>query len=328
MSASLSLSSNLMTDSHSEPGNSGSPITNFNPSLTSGATSKKPKLSLQTTSLGNTYGSLTRGLAADQQAIYTPTTTNTLANTWDLSYRPSPILRTESPKPPQLSRLQTQIKQEDQPYSLTLPFGIRSILKNSPLQARASSVSASPRESRRKLFFPQPKKVNFRRNLEDVIHTTRYVARHSDLSSSEDDSSSETASNVEAQTEHSSSQTSPPPTRKRKDRRDSGVSVDSTNTEEQSISSQDVTAVRPIKNCKRRKWQWSLPARENTSSAEQAEQQLSDECSSETQDEEDAECEQVSSPTELEEATEEDRRPTIIGSSSSNKAQSDSDTDR
>lgn len=212
--------------------------------------SKRPKLSLQTTSLSGTYGSLTRGLGPNTaQSTYTPTTTNTLSNTWDLTIRPSPILRTESPRP------KTQAPQ--QPYFLSLPFGIKSILKNSPLPPRQGSVSASPRESRRKVFFPQPKKVLFRSDLEETIETSRYVSRHYDLSSSEDEADEPRLSPTSTSAGSTPGLHSPPPSRKRKHRRDSGICVD---IPEEKPPFEDAGRSMKAKSrgCKRRRWQWTL----------------------------------------------------------------------
>lgn len=226
---------------------------------------KRPKLSLQTTSLTSTYGSLTRGIAPNTtQATYTPTTANTLSNTWDLSIRPSPVSRTESPRP--LSQVRSQAVQ--QPYTYSLPFGVKPILKNSPLPPRAASVSASPRESRRKVFFPQPKRVLFKQDLEEIIETKQYVVKHSDLTSSGDETSddepqSEPTDLAENEITPSTYHNSPPPNRKRKVRRDSGIAIEPeaessaqlTTTTDQA---DDETAIsRPPLPCKRRKRQSS-----------------------------------------------------------------------
>lgn len=229
--------------------------------------SKRPKLSLQTTSLTSTYGSLTRGVAPNTtQGIYTPTTANTLSNTWDLAIRPSPVSRTESPRP--LQQVRSQAGQ--QPYAYSLPFGVKPILKNSPLPAKAPSVSASPRDSRRKVFFPQPKRVSFRQNLEEVIETKQYVVKHSDLTSSEEESSGdesqgEATSLTDTDNASSTYHTSPPPNRKRKVRRDSGISID-TKTEASvpatatatatidETTTDDNSTIKLPPPCKRRKW--------------------------------------------------------------------------
>lgn len=259
---------NHMTGAHGQSACSGlpdSPAGGPSPS-----SNRRPKLSLQTTSLTNTYGSLTRGLGPNPaQATYTPTTANTLTNTWDLSIRPSPVSRTESPRP-----LPTRSQASQQPYAVALPFGLKSILKNSPLPPRQGSVSASPRDGRRKVFFPQPKHVAFKKNLEEVIVNTEYTATHYDLSSPESDVSDSEATG-ETSPDHSTNSndvttgySSPPPSRKRKNRRDSGVYVGPLEQEEQVAPPPESTpsnAPTP-RSCKRRKWHWTLEKSEGSES--------------------------------------------------------------
>lgn len=229
------------------------------PKLESGISpARKPKLSLQTTSLASGYGSLTRGIAPNAaQATYTPTTTNTLVNQWDLQIRPSPVSRTESPRPvPPKQQL---------PYILTLPFGIKSILKNSPLP-RQASVSASPRDSRRKVFFPQPKRVSFRSNLEDPIENTVYTARHVDLSSSDEESPEGTPSSQKNSEDDVPEYRSPPPSRKRKLRRDTITPTEPSTQDKQSENAKEGSSLKSSQSCKRRKWQWTLPVTVQSSS--------------------------------------------------------------
>lgn len=171
------------------------------PSLNPLSPGKKPKLSLDTSDLASTFhGSVSRQTSFKPDTTATPTTLNTFNNTFDLSYRPSPVSTLPSPVP-SLARRQSAHpsspigRTSDQPYNFTLPFGIHPILKNSPLprDVRRPSISASPRISGRRVFFPPPKKVTFRAELAEEIVTQKYVMRHADLSSSEDDySSSET----------------------------------------------------------------------------------------------------------------------------------------
>lgn len=249
-----------MTAAH---GHSVPPNLSHNPSnVATQPANRRPKLSLQTTSLASTYGSLTRGVAPNTtQTLYTPTTANTLANTWDLSIRPSPVSRTESPRP--LLQIRPSSGTSQQPYAYSLPFGLRPILKNSPLPPRAASVSASPRESRRKVFFPQPKRVSFRNNLEEPIETKHYIARHVDLTSSEEETSDEEPQQESSSLKSDESQptstyhTSPPPNRKRKVRRDSGIYIDPRAEPLTTISSSsdDNITIKPLPPCKRRKWQ-------------------------------------------------------------------------
>jgi len=254
---------NHMTDGLGQSASSG--LSTHPRDVTTQSNSKRPRLSLQTTSLTNTYGALTRGLApnSDVQATFTPTTTNTLVNTWDLSVRPSPVSRTESPR-----LLPTRTHTPQQPYIMTLPFGIKSILKNSPLPPRQGSISASPRDSRRKVFFPQPKRVVFKGNLEDFIETTQYVARHSDLTSGSSDGSSDEeiqpdpSSLSQNDTAASGALSSPPPSRKRKDRRDSGIYIATKTEHSQPPPSEESASATPSSESrKRRRWQWTLANR-------------------------------------------------------------------
>lgn len=251
------------------------------------ASSKRPKLSLQTASLSTTYGSLTRGLSHNAaHTTYTPTTANTITNTWDLSIKPSPVLRTESPRP-------TKSQTSQHPYSLSLPFGVRSILKNSPIDVRQPSVSASPKDSRRKIFFPQPKKVVFSRNLEEVIETKKYTARHYDLSSSDENESGDehvSSSSPRAIDENTIGLHSPPPSLKRKNRRDSGICISAPSTDEKATS-QRITSSTTTRTFKRRKWQWTLKSTDSTATVESSHAINEDEpiCSHSTRDKRDKE---------------------------------------
>lgn len=160
------------------------------------STTRKPKLSLKTADLAPSFpGSVSRQSKVDTEATTTPTTLNTFNNTFDLTYRPSPVSTLPSPGSNLYQRPSTQtpspiIRTSDQPYRLNLPFGVYPILKNSPLSRdiRRPSTSASPRVVGRRVFFPAAKKVTFRAQLEEEVVTQRYVLRHVDLTSSEDDS--------------------------------------------------------------------------------------------------------------------------------------------
>lgn len=225
---------------------------------------KRPKLSLQTTALQTSHAGLSKPspFTGAAKALATPTTANTYSNTWDLSFRPSPISRTDSPRLIPIPRTQAP----EQPYNLSLPFGVRSILKNTPLpNTRRGSVSASPREAKRKVFFPQQKKVMFKAQLEDVIETSQYVAKHSDLSSSDEESSSSGSKSSSDEERLPRRRFSSPPARKRKNRRDSGVSVTPVKdpNETDTSRSKRITST-PRGDRKRRKWEWTLPSIEST----------------------------------------------------------------
>lgn len=252
----------LLLNDHMTNGQSG--LSALPSNVATQASSKRPKLSLQTASLSTTYGSLTRGLSHNAaNTTYTPTTANTITNTWDLSIRPSPVLKTESPRP-------TKSQTSQHPYSLSLPFGVRSILRNSPLDLRQPSVSASPRDSRRKVFFPQPKKVVFSRNLEEIIETKEYTARHYDLSSSDENKSGDehvNSSSPRAIDDNTIGLHSPPPSLKRKNRRDSGIHISAPSTEEKPTS-QRTTSSTTTRTSKRRRWQWTLKSTDPTATVE------------------------------------------------------------
>ena len=138
-----------------------SSITNSEDMTTTGGTKKRPKLSVQTSSLPSPYAKSSKGILGTAGIIVgtqTPTTANTVANTSQaIPLRPSPI----TPKP-QLSRpLQTRLYIQ--------PIGLRSILKNAPESPKLgmkrshslfSADSNSPHTTRR-AFFPPVKKVRF-----------------------------------------------------------------------------------------------------------------------------------------------------------------------
>lgn len=154
--------------------------------------SKRPKLSLKTSDLTSTYvNSTTSRNDVNVHSATTPTNLNTFNNTFDLTYRPSPISTVPSPGP-SLSRRPTILNAQSSPYTLNLPFGVNSILKNSPLpqsirRPSLATASASPRTGGRRIFFPAPKKVTFKPILEEEIVTKEYVTRHADLTSSDED---------------------------------------------------------------------------------------------------------------------------------------------
>ncbi|OAL31346.1 hypothetical protein AYO20_08256 [Fonsecaea nubica] len=157
---------------------------------------KKPKLSLRTSDLAPTFhGSTSCQTGINTGATTTPTTLNTFNNTFDLAYRPSPVTTLPSPATHSQARGSAHpsspvVKLSEYPYILNLPFGVHSILKNSPLprEIRRPSVSASPRLTGRRVFFPVIKRVAFRAELEEEIFTKTYTMRHADLSSSDEES--------------------------------------------------------------------------------------------------------------------------------------------
>jgi len=161
----------------------------------------RPKLTLQTTSLPLTFGSSTTGLSRSftANATASPTVRNTFKNAYDVT---SPSSATTSPsKAPSSHRLNTSkpispyVHHTNTNTSLssrspyTHPLGLRSILRNSPLEGasrrRSGSISAGTSgpggAGARRIFFPAKKSVSFRHNLEEEIRTEKYTAQHLDL---------------------------------------------------------------------------------------------------------------------------------------------------
>ncbi|KAJ6089838.1 hypothetical protein N7467_005054 [Penicillium canescens] len=154
----------------------------------------RPKLTLQTTALPRTFGSSTTGLSFSFAAAPTssPTVRNTFKNAYDVaspsSATSSPVKssRFNTPKPtsPYVTHPNNVFNYRN-PYQL--PLGVRSILRNSPLDSasrRRGSISAGGNghnAGTRRVFFPAKKQVNYRCPLEEEIRTERYTAQHLDL---------------------------------------------------------------------------------------------------------------------------------------------------
>ncbi|KAI2794945.1 hypothetical protein POX_a01546 [Penicillium oxalicum] len=164
----------------------------------------RPKLTLQTTSLPRTFGSSSTGLSLSfaTNAAASPTVRNTFKNAYDVvsptstatspSSNAPPSLRFPSTKPasPYIHHAHshsTSFFHRSNPYQL--PLGVRSILRNSPLEpsSRRPSGSMSAGASgpggagARRVFFPAKKQVSYRNPLEEEIRTERYTAQHFDL---------------------------------------------------------------------------------------------------------------------------------------------------
>jgi hypothetical protein len=152
----------------------------------------RPKLTLQTTALPRTFGSSTTGLSFSFAAApaASPTVRNTFKNAYEVV---SPSSATTSP-----SKATRFNSKPTSPYihsnnnifnrnSYQQPLGVRSILRNSPLEAarrRSGSISAGgngPSVGTRRVFFPAKKQVSYRFPLEEEIRTERYTAQHIDL---------------------------------------------------------------------------------------------------------------------------------------------------
>lgn len=162
----------------------------------------RPKLTLQTTSLPRTYGSSTTGLSLSFAAGpgASPTVRNTFKNAYDVT---SPSSATSSPSKAASSHRFNNPSKPSSPYlhhptnSTTfnyrspyqLPLGVRSILRNSPLETaprrRSGSISAGASgpggAGTRRVLFPAKKQVSYRYPLEDEIRTEKYTAQHLDL---------------------------------------------------------------------------------------------------------------------------------------------------
>ncbi|KAJ6108188.1 hypothetical protein N7523_009511 [Penicillium sp. IBT 18751x] len=172
----------------------------------------RPKLTLQTTSLPRTFGSSTTGLSLSFAAGASPTVRNTFKNAYDVASpssasvspskatAPASIITTTStstststpssrfsngkPISPYIHHPPTNHSFSYRPYQL--PLGVRSILRNSPLEPsrrRSGSISAgtSGPTGTRRIFFPAKKTVSYRCPLEEEIHTEKYTAQHLDL---------------------------------------------------------------------------------------------------------------------------------------------------
>ncbi|PYH87904.1 hypothetical protein BO71DRAFT_287505, partial [Aspergillus ellipticus CBS 707.79] len=148
------------------------------------AMAARPKLTLQTSSLPRTFGSSSTGLSLSLTTG--PTASPTVRNTFKNAYEVAPPSATASPS----SKL--RFSKPSSPFtthnSYQLPLGVRSILRNSPLDAscrrRSGSVATTGPNggpSARRVFFPAKKQVSYRCPLEEEIQTVRYTARHSDL---------------------------------------------------------------------------------------------------------------------------------------------------
>ncbi|KAE8148759.1 hypothetical protein BDV25DRAFT_157619 [Aspergillus avenaceus] len=163
---------------------------NMSCSLTSNATanrrpSMRPKLTLQTTSLPMTFGSSTTGLSLSLASG--PTASPTVRNTFKNAYDNVPQSATASPAKSSNSRFSKPSSPYPTNNPYQLPLGVKSILRNSPLDPscrRRSSVAANGPNAgpgSRRVFFPAKKQVSYRQPLEEEIQTVRYTARHSDL---------------------------------------------------------------------------------------------------------------------------------------------------
>ncbi|KAJ5606040.1 hypothetical protein N7510_008821 [Penicillium lagena] len=190
------------------------------------AIASRPKLSLQTSSLPRTFGSSSTGLsfsfAAGSSA--SPTVRNTFRNAYDVATPSSataspsrtvptpttiqssglgPRFSTSKPPSPYVTTNNSNNNTNNNnnnnpftynyrsPYPYQQPLGVRSILRNSPLEPtahrRSGSISATSVNGAaggagtRRVFFPAKKQVSYRYPLEEIIRTERYTVSHFDL---------------------------------------------------------------------------------------------------------------------------------------------------
>lgn len=149
----------------------------------------RPKLTLQTRCLPKTTGTSSTGLSFSfvSGAAASPTVRNTFKNAYDV---PLPSSATTSPSKssskPSRPIQSYAVSNNNGPYQI--PLGVKSILRNSPLEPcpRRLSMSIAATGSNggsapRRVFFPAKKQVNYRYPLEEEIQTVHYTARHSDL---------------------------------------------------------------------------------------------------------------------------------------------------
>jgi len=235
------------------------------------SSAKRPKLSLQTSNLTPTF----MGADGGRKTILsphtaTPTRLNTFSNAFDLTHRPSPPSTVSSPKVIGCtSSLATQ--QNDTLYSMNLPFGVHPILKNTsmprdPRRPSSCSANASSRTSGRRVFFPAPKNVSFRANLEEEIVTKVYVMRHADLTSMEegiDTSESEEWNSASTDEGESGKQdciirVDEYATRGRRKRKSLTVSVSSSQDVDCGRQERSRSTSTRRNNHKRRKWEWTI----------------------------------------------------------------------
>ncbi|GKZ19148.1 hypothetical protein AbraIFM66951_004512 [Aspergillus brasiliensis] len=182
MVCSLASTATTTTTSSSTTSSSSSSSTTQQTMITS-----RPKLTLQTTSLPRTFGTSSTGLSLSLAAgTASPTVRNTFKNAYEVTGPASATASPSSKHPSQRFSKPSSPYTTHNPYQL--PLGVKSILRNSPLEPtcrrRAGSVATTGPNggpSARRVFFPAKKQVSYRNPLEEEIQTVHYTARHSDL---------------------------------------------------------------------------------------------------------------------------------------------------
>ncbi|PYI22478.1 hypothetical protein BO99DRAFT_409986 [Aspergillus violaceofuscus CBS 115571] len=266
------------------------PTTNTRSTITS-----RPKLTLQTSSLPLTFGTSSTGLSLSLVAGSTasPTVRNTFKNAYDVT---APVSATASPSSKFPSH---RFSKPSSPYTThnpyQLPMGVRSILRNSPLEPscrrRSTSVATNGTTgapATRRVFFPAKKQVSYRYPLEEEIQNIQYTARHSDLhdveeerpkqstsTSTPSEDSDSTASNLSSSSDTNTSDDEPPRTsqhnllspveRKKRKHQKAERQVRAVALREKLGDMTPQTPVR--KRAKRRcEWRWTLGPLENRDS--------------------------------------------------------------
>ncbi|KAJ5505876.1 hypothetical protein N7453_004833 [Penicillium expansum] len=236
----------------------------LSPDASSTITSR-PKLTLQTTSLPRTSASVI------------PTVRNTFKNAYEVASpssatSPTKPSRYNKPSSPYILHPNNNIFNHRSPYQL--PIGVRSILRNSPLEPsarrRSGSISAGGNgpngAGTRRVFFPAKKQVSYRYPLEEEIRTERYTAQHLDLVTEEEE-----AVQAEADTNSNSpSETRPAPFQNlegEKETSDSSPSLSETSTSDDTSADEGVrgSSLSKMERKKRRtmrterqEWKWTL----------------------------------------------------------------------
>lgn len=192
-----------MPPSHLPPSPPSSTPSSSSSSSSPSTVPSRPKLSLQTSALPRTFGRSTTGLSL--LATSSPTVHNTFKNAYDAPAPPTTTTTTSTtsttnhahkPSKPLASPYPSYYNSNaGNPYQQ--PIGVKSILRNSPLEPASHRRSVSltgtntntngAAGSTRRPFFPAKKQVSYRQPLDEEIRTVHYLARHSDLIAEEDD---------------------------------------------------------------------------------------------------------------------------------------------
>lgn len=251
------------------------------------ATSKRPKLSLNTANVPSIFGKKSTSLRLETLSTTSPTARNTFSNATfepqenlgvqslpltlatDIQqdrqeHRPSPT-DTAASNDSASSASTIESCSNEPPYRLS--HSITSILKNGPIpHCRPQRISfGQPRV----MMFPAPKKVAFKTPLEEVVTTTKYTMRHVDIESSTSTISTlelSPSKDEEAQPCDSATEEDQKPsksvassTKKPLSEAQTGDKRESSDEEEDDDS--DNAAVTPIAGRRKRsrRWVWTLP---------------------------------------------------------------------